>query len=211
MNKAVVVKVLSGAIWMVTQPVMAHQQTVNAPTSTPTQALSTTASLDFTVNLGKFLFFQLGTDNYPTTNSPDTITFQTVSTSPTANANGNNRVSNWGGSTPTFGATSSTNALTVKVKSNAGQISLKATVASALSDGTHTLPMNNLTITSSSTSLPAPPIPASGSGANVTVTGTNFSNLVTDVSATWTFNYATPTSALPGTYQGQVTFTATSP
>jgi hypothetical protein len=211
MNKAVVVKVLSGAIWMVIQPVMAHQQTVNAPTSTPTQALSTTASLDFTVNLGKFLFFQLGTDNYPTTNSPDTITFQTVSTSPTANANGNDRVSNWGGSAPTFGATSSTNALTVKVKSNAGQISLKATVASALSDGTNTLPMNNLTITSSSTSLPAPTIPASGSGANVTVTGTSFSNLVTDVSATWTFNYTTPTSALPGTYQGQVTFTATSP
>jgi hypothetical protein len=99
----------------------------------------------------------------------------------------------------------------VKVKSNAGQISLKATVASALSDGTNTLPMNNLTITSSSTSLPAPTIPASGSGANVTVTGTSFSNLVTDVSATWTFNYTTPTSALPGTYQGQVTFTATSP
>lgn len=190
---------------------LAHQQTVNASSSTPNQSLSTSASLDFTVKLGKFLFFQIGTDNYPITNAPDTITFTATPTIPSSVSNANNAVTSWSGATPTFSLQSTNATLPVKVRSNAGQISLKATASSALTNGTATLPLANLTISSSNSSLPAPLIPNSGTGASVNVTGTAFSNLVTDRSANWTFNYTLPSTAAPGIYQGKVTFTASSP
>ena len=190
---------------------LAQQQTVNAPNGNPNQSLSTSASLDFTVKLGKFLFFQVGTDNYPITNSPNTVVFEAKPSTPNPVSNANNTQTNWSGTAPVFNLQSTTNVLDVAVRSNAGQISLKTTVSSALSSGSNTLPLANLSITSSSTNLPAPPVPNSGSGSSVNVTGTSFSNLVTTQSATWTFNYNLPTNAFPGNYQGQITFTAASP
>lgn len=190
---------------------LAQQRTVNAPSNNPNRNLSTSASLDFTVKLGKFLFFQLGTDNYPITNAPDTITFTATPTIPSSVSNANNAVTSWSGAAPTFSLQSTNATLPVKVRSNAGHISLKATVSSTLTNGTATLPLANLTISSSDSNLPAPLIPNSGTGASVNVTGTAFSNLVTDRSANWTFTYTLPSTAAPGVYQGKVTFTASSP
>lgn len=184
----------------------AEERTSTAPNNNPTRSVTASASLDFTVNLGKFLFLQIGTN---AANSPDTIVFQGTPTIPSPITNGNKVNIDWNGTTPTL-FTTNANSLAVAVKSNAGQINLKATVNS-LSNGTNTLPFNNLTISSSNTGLPAPPIPSSGTGTSVNVTGTAFNNLVTDQTATWTFSYNTPNSALPGVYQGQVTFTASSP
>lgn len=198
-------------------PVWAEQQTTTAPNNNGTQAVSATARLDFTLNIGKFLFFRVGTGAYPTASSTvDTVTFNTTPTIPAGAvtpATGNNTGVNWNGAAPTFSVTTSSNTvLPVEVRSNAGQISLRATATMPLTSGTNTIPMSQIVVTSSDTAnLPAPLIPDSGQGAAVNVAGTSFSNLVTNRSANWTFNYNLLTSPAAGTYSGQITFTASSP
>ena len=204
---------LSGLLYT---PVWADQQTTTAPSSNGTQAVSATARLDFTLNIGKFLFFRVGTGAYPTASSTvDTVTFNTTPTIPAGAvtpASGNNTGINWNGAAPTFSVTTSSNTvLPVEVRSNAGQISLRATATTPLTSGANTIPMSQIVVTSNDSNLPAPLIPDSGLGAAVNVVGTSFSNLVTTRNANWTFAYNLLTNPAAGTYNGQITFTASSP
>lgn len=194
-------------------PAHADQQVTRAPVSNPTQAVSARARLDFKLNIGKFLFFRVGTGAYPTASSTvDTVELNAAaSTLLPAGVNGNSQPLTWNGSIPTLLANSNAS-LPVEVRSNAGQISLRTTVSSPLTDGTSVLPFSNLSITSSDNALPAPPVPDSGTGTAVTVQGTAFANRVTERSANWIFQYTLPGN-LPagGAYNGELTFTATSP
>jgi hypothetical protein len=181
----------------------------------PNQAVSTSASLDFTINIGKFVFFRIGTGAYPTASGTvDTVTFALQPTIPagaTTPTAGSNKNVSWNGVAPTLAATSTTS-LPVEVRSNAGQISLTAAATSLLTSGSNTIPFSQVQIATNNSGVPAPTVPNSGVSAAVAVTsGASFGGLVTQASANWTFSFngsATPTS---GTYNGQITFTATSP
>lgn len=176
---------------------------------------STQASLDFTIGIQKFIFFRIGNGELPTPGgSPSTVTFMltpSIPGVPTTPAAGNNTAVNWSGAAPSFTVTPSGNMLPVEVRSNAGQITLRATATAPLANGANTIPLSEITIASSDANLPAPAIPNSGTGSPVNVVGTSFSNLVTQRNANWTFSYLNSASRTAGTYSGTVTFTASTP
>jgi len=171
------------------------------------------ADLDFQVDIGKFLFFRVGTGGYPTASGTvDTVTFNTTFSIPpgaVTPANGNNTTVNWNGVLPTF--TAPTTTLPVEVRSNAGQITIRANVVTPLTSGGNSIPLSQIVLTTSDANLPAPVIPNTGSGASVNVVGTAFTNLVTQRSANWTFAYTPLTTQAAGNYTGQISFTASSP
>lgn len=177
--------------------------------------LSTGVNLDFTIAIDKFIFFRIGDSPWPATGgTTSTVSFvltPSIPGGPTTPVAGNNTPVNWSGAAPNFSVTPSNNALPVEVRSNGGQITLRATATSPLASGANTIPLSEITIASSDTNLPAPQIPNTGTGTAVNVAGTSFANLVTQRSATWTFSYANLASRTAGTYTGQVTFTASSP
>ncbi len=174
-----------------------------------TAPVSTTARLDFLIDIGKFLFFRVGTAAYPTASGTvDTANLGTLRIPPGAvvPAPGNNTTVVWDGTLPSYGSA----AVPVEVRSNAGQITLRATVVTPLASGANTIPYTQITVSSSDAGLPAPPLPNAGAGTTVNVTGTSFANLVTERAAVWTFSYAPATSPPAGTYTGQISFTASS-
>lgn len=130
---------------------------------------------------------------------------------PTTPVAGSNTSVNWSGAAPSFSITPSGNVLPVEVRSNAGQITLRATATTALASGANTIPLSEITIATSDINLPAPLIPNTGTGPAVTVVATAFAGLVTQRTANWTLSYANLASRRAGTYTGQVTFTASSP
>lgn len=196
---------------LVMQLAWADLQTTSTPASNPTQAVSASARLDFNLNIGKFIFFRVGTGAYPATSSTvDTLAFSAVPSIPAAPVAGNSAAVGWNGSAPVFASTT-TSILPVEVRSNAGQVSLRASVSAPLSSGSGTIPMSGITITSNSSFLPAPPVPASGTGTAVNVTGNSFANLVTQRSANWTFSYTGSGAPVAGQYSGEITFTASAP
>lgn len=173
------------------------------------------AALDFRINMGKFLFLRIGTGAYPTaSNTIDTVALTgrySIPPNPAIiNSNGNNQATNWSGTAPIFSITSPVT-LPVEVRSNAGPVSLRASIASPLSNGTDTLPFSGLIISSNNANLPAPSVPDTGSGPSVTVTPGSFAGLVTQRSAQWTFTYNTALPVSAGSYQGQLLFTASAP
>lgn len=195
-------------------PVLADKQTDTAPWWISTQAVSATARLDFTINMGKFLFFRVGTGAYPTASGTiDTVSFvmqPTIPAGAVAPIDGNNTAVDWNGAAPAF-STPATVVLPVEVRSNAGQVTVRATATTPLTSGANSIALSRITVTSSDANLPAPLIPDTGTGAAVNVTGTSFSNLVTVRSANWTFAFNPAPSPLAGVYTGQVTFTASAP
>ena len=189
-------------------PLTAHAERTTASTGTP---LAAVARLDFTVNIGKFIFLQVGADGTGINTAAFTLS-PTIAPGPVSPVAGNNTAVNWGGAAPAFTVAASGQAVPVAVRSNAGQVTLRATTTTALTSGTNTIPMSQITLVSSDTNLPAPPLVDSGTGPSVNVTATAFSNLVTNQTATWTFGY-TPSAAplTAGTYSGRVTFNASAP
>ena len=181
-----------------------------------TLPVSAVARLDFTVTIGRLLFFRVGDAAWPATSSSvSTASFQLTPTTPPATALANNQPIAWNGAAPTFAVTASGNVLPVQVRSNAGPISIRAS-SSALSHTTTaglTIPMSDILVTSSDAAgLPAPPIPnAAATGTSVNVAPTGFGSLVTERNASWTFAYANSAARAAGTYTGTVTFTATTP
>lgn len=181
-------------------------------------ALNAVARLDFTVNIGPFIFLRVGNTGL---NNIDTVTFSLTPAIPAAAVTpvaGNNAPVAWSGGSPIFTPVASGNVLPVEVRSNTGQVSLRATTAAPLTSGSNTIPMSQITVTSSNAALPAPPIPDSGIGTSVNVTGggtlggaTALNNLVTLRGANWTFAYANTVSPAAGVYSGQIAFTASSP
>lgn len=180
-----------------------------------TVPLSTGVNLDFTIAIDKFIFFRIGDGAWPTPGgTTSTVSFvltPSIPAVPTTPVAGNNTPVNWSGAAPGFSVTPSGNALPVEVRSNAGQITLRASATTPLANGANTIPLSEITIASSDANLPAPQIPNTGTGNAVNVVGTAFTNLVTQRAATWTFSYANLASRTAGTYTGQVTFTASSP
>jgi len=198
------------ALWLLGCPpqgTMANQGATGTNTSS--------ASLDFVLNIGKFIFFRIGTGAFPTASGTvDTVAFSVAPAIPAggvAPVTGNGTAVAWNGAGPALSATGANTVLPVEVRSNAGPINIKAAATLPLSSGAHTIPLSQISVSSSDANLPAPPIPDTGTGAAVNVTGTAFSNLVTVRSANWTFSYTPLTSPIAGVYTGQISFTASSP
>lgn len=181
----------------------------------PLLPLTTSANLDFTIAIDKFIFFRIGDGAWPTpggtTSTVGFVLTPSIPAVPTTPVAGSNTSVNWSGTAPSFSTAPSGNVLPVEVRSNAGQVTLRATATSALASGANTIPLSEITIASSDSNLPAPAIPNTGTGTAVNVVGTAFTNLVTVRSASWTFSYANLASRTAGTYTGQVTFTASTP
>ncbi|MCS4295813.1 hypothetical protein M2375_004063 [Comamonas sp. BIGb0152] len=190
----------------------ASSGTGSLPRTTPAVALN------FSIQVDKFLFFRVGDGAWPTPGGTTSQVGFTLSPSipavPTTPVNGSNTAVNWSGTAPTFAVAASGNVLPVEVRSNGGQVSVFATVTTALTSGANTIPMNVINVTSSDAALPPPPIPASGTGTSVNVTGGGagtVNSLVTIRNANWTFSYNSGTSRTAGNYSGQLSFTATVP
>ncbi|QPR37532.1 hypothetical protein I6G96_14265 [Delftia acidovorans] len=193
--------------------------TVHAASSTTGPSLlvplSTSVNLDFTIAIDKFIFFRIGDGTWPTTGGTTSSVAFVLAPSipgvPTTPVAGSNTSVNWSGAAPSFSITPSGNVLPVEVRSNAGQVTLRATATTALASGANTIPLSEITIATSDSNLPAPLIPNTGTGAAVNVVATAFAGLVTQRTANWTLSYANLASRRAGTYTGQVTFTASSP
>ncbi|WP_339558755.1 hypothetical protein [Comamonas sp. MYb396] len=175
-------------------------------------------ALNFSIQIDKFLFFRIGDGAWPTPGGTTSQVSFNLSPSipavPTTPTTGNNTAVNWNGTAPTFAVAASGNVLPVEVRSNGGQVSVFATVTTALTSGANTIPMNMVSITSSDAALPAPTIPASGTGTSVNVTGGGtgtVNSLVTIRNANWTFGYNSTISRTAGNYSGQLSFTASVP
>ncbi|CAA2099195.1 hypothetical protein [Variovorax paradoxus] len=197
--------------------VAAAHAPVRAGTATTT-GLGVPASTDlkFTINIDKFVFFRLGDGAWPAVNGTvNTAAFTlapTIPGGPTSPVTGNNTAANWNGGAPVLAVSPAAGVkLAVEVRSNGGQVALRATASTPLTSGSNTIPMSEITIASDDATLPAPPIPNAGAGTTVNVTPTSFGTLVTQRAANWTFSYANLTSRPAGLYTGQVTFTASSP
>jgi hypothetical protein len=179
----------------------------------PNKPQTATVELAFVVDIGKFIFFRVGNGGYPTASgTADTVTFNAVPVIPPGAVlavPGNNTTVNWGGTVPSFASTATT--LPVEVRSNAGQISIRATATLPLTSGVDSIPLSQIVLTSSDANLPAPVVPDTGTGPAVNVAATAFSNLVTVRNANWTFSYAPPITQQAGNYTGQISFTASSP
>jgi hypothetical protein len=178
-------------------------------TTDNTSPYAATARLDFTVTIDKFIYLRIG----PTGTTVPTVGFAltpSIPATPSTPANGAGVAVAWSGGAPAWTVAASNAVLPVEVRSNAGTVTLRASVAAPLNSGSASLPMTAVTISSDNAGLPAPPLPASGSGSAVNVAGTAFGNLVTQQSANWSFAF---TAANPpaGQYSGQVGFTASAP
>lgn len=183
-------------------------------------ALPRTASvnLDFAIHIDRFIFFRIGDGAWPTPGGTiSQVNFSlapSIPALPTTPAGGSNQAVNWSGGAPTFAVSATGNVLPVEVRSNAGQVNLRATVNTPLTSGANTIPMSQIVVSSSDAQLPAPVIPNSGTGAAVNVAGGGtgaINSLVTLRSANWTFNYANTVPARAGQYSGQLVFTASAP
>lgn len=179
--------------------------------------LSTSVNLAFSIAIGKFIFFRVGDGAWPTPGgSTSTVSFAlspSIPAVPMAPTTDNNRSVNWSGTAPGFSVTPSGNVLPVEIRSNAGQVTLRATATATtpLASGSNTIALSEITIASSDSDLPAPLISNTGTGAGVNVVPTAFAGMVTQRTANWTFSYANLSARPAGTYAGQVTFTASSP
>lgn len=214
MSLAAARRVLAAACLAAGLAAGAHASTGTASGGGPATPLTATARLDFILNIGRFIFFRVGPAAYPATSGTPAavaITLQPsipgVPTTPTVT--GDNLPTSWSGAAPSFAPTAAS--VPVQVHSNAGQISIRASVVSALVSGANSIPLSEILVTSTDAGLPAPPIPNAGTGASVNVSGTAFGNLVTIRSADWSFTYNPAVLPPPGTYNGQISLTAVSP
>ncbi|MDA7417655.1 hypothetical protein PGB34_14930 [Xenophilus arseniciresistens] len=191
-----------------------------ASASSGAGALPRTASvnLDFAIHIDRFIFFRIGDGAWPTPGGTiSQVSFAltpSIPAVPTAPVNGSNRAVNWSGAAPGFSVAASGNVLPVEVRSNGGQVNLRATVGTPLTSGSNSIPMSQIVVSSSDAQLPAPPIPNSGSGAAVNVAGGGsgaVNSLVTLRSAQWTFSFANTVPVVAGQYSGQLVFTASTP
>lgn len=192
----------------------AHAATGTASGGNASAPLNATARLDFLLNIGRFIFFRVGPSAYPATSTTPgsaVIVMQpSIPAVPVQPAvSGNSVPVPWSGAAPSFAAVAAT--VPVQVQSNAGAISIRASVVTPLTSGANAIPLSQILVGSSDAGLPAPPLPNAGTGAAVTVTGTSFGNLVTQRSADWSFSYNPAVLPPPGTYTGQISFTAVSP
>ena len=166
-------------------------------TATGNGALSASARLNFQITIPKFIIFRVGTAG---AGNIDTVLFDPAATD-VANA------------TAGFGATGGTGDLAVSIISNGGSVTLQATnngAGNGLSDGgTNYISYAQINTANSAGSITPPTLSDAGSN---TVTVTPTTGVVTIRNDTWTYTYDNPaTPPAPGTYTGQVTYTASVP
>lgn len=202
------------------------EQTTNTGTGTRT----TSARLDFTINIDRMVFLRVGNGGAhaggasgagpAASGSVNSLSFglgpMSIPGVPTSPVNGNNQAMNWNGATPGY-ATPAAASLPVEVRSNAGQVRITAQVSAPLTNGSFIIPMSEIAITSSNVAqLPAPTVPDTGTGPAVNVAlggpGTAAApTLLTYRTANWSFSYVPVTSPVAGNYSGQITFSASAP
>lgn len=150
------------------------------------------ARLEMQVNIPRILFLGVGTGSSSLTNDTtiDALTFD-YSGAPADVGSG---------------TASTAQGVAVRVLGNNGQISLAAAGSgTGLSNGSDTIAWSEITATSSdATNLNVP-------GVGGTAAPVLNSARVTSRSATWNFAYANTNVVAPGTYAGQITYTATMP
>lgn len=169
-------------------------------------SFSTSARLDFSIVVPRFLQFQVGTAGA----TIDQISFNVAAANVGSGAAQAGSGGNLGAGT-----------VTVNIRANSGQITITPSNNSGglgLGNGTagQTIPYTEiLTASSAAGSLPAPSLSNAGGTA---VTPALSAGTVTNRSATWTYSYANTTVPNPGTYGtggaatgGRVTYTASSP
>jgi hypothetical protein len=151
-----------------------------------------TARLNFSVIIPRILYLGVGTGAPTLSNNGtvDTLTFD-YSAAPLDVGSGTD---------------SAAQDVTVRVLGNDGQITIASTgPAAGLSNGAgDNIAWTEILPTSSSADLA---VPAVGSSSTPTLNGTKW----TDRTATWSFAYSNTNLVAPGTYTGQVTYTATMP
>lgn len=201
---------LALALFLLAHSASAELSTMAGTSSSPYRALNVSARLDFNINIDKFIYFQIGSPSFIDTVNLTANPSIPTSATPVIPTDGNNKIVAWNKMLPSF-TSGSPVVLPVQLRSNGGQVSLKTTVTSALSNGSANLPFSGLTITSSDSNFPAPPVPNTGTGGSVNVTPTAFSNLVTIRNANWSFAYSTTQPLEAGTYNGDLLFTASAP
>lgn len=182
-------------------PMMASAES-NFVTGAATTTPGAQARLDFQVTIPKVLYLQVGTGTYFTNVATvNGVTF----TVPAANVGDS-------------GAIAGSASVPVRVVGNNGNITLNATTAGALGNGSgDTISFTQIVGSSDNANLAHPAaFVDGGTSANVTVTP-NIGTKVTDRTANWSFNYANTAVVPPGTYGGvnannsRVTYTATMP
>lgn len=151
---------------------------------------SATARLNFSVVIPRVLFLGVGTGatGFADNGTIDTLTYNVAATDVGS------------------GTDTATQGVAVRVLGNSGQITIAAAGSgTGLSNGTDTIPWTEILATSSdATNLD---VPAAGGTSAPLLNGTKW----TDRSATWNYAYSNSTLAAPGTYTGQMTYTATTP
>ncbi len=152
------------------------------------------ARLNFQVIIPRVLFLAVGTGNATLADNAaiDTLSFDYTTTPADVGT----------------GTDSAAQGVTVRVLGNNGQIAIGAVgsgtgLVSSL-DAADIIPWSEILATST---LPAFAAPAVGGSASPTLNG----GKVTNRTATWNFAYSNTDIAAPGTYTGQVTYTATMP
>jgi hypothetical protein len=156
---------------------------------------SASARLNFEVVIPRILFLAVGTGNATLGTNPaiDTVVFD-YTTNPTAVGTGAAAASVTG------------NAVPVRVLGNNGQVEITAAGSgTGLSNGAgDVIPWTQISASSSATTFP---VPAVGATASPTLNA----GRLTDRTATWTYSFANSEIVAPGTYTGQVTYTASMP
>jgi len=163
---------------------------------------SASARLNLQVVIPEFLYFQVGSAG---TGNIDTITF-----SPTAGELGNSAPISGSGGDAAAGSGAS-----VVVRGNGGQITITETNNGGglgFSDGgTNTISLSEISVDDSANgSLPAPTL--SDAGGNTSQPSLNGgASQVTDQTSTWVYSYNNTTVPEAGTYNIQLTYTASMP
>lgn len=166
-------------------------------------ALSANARLDFRVTIPKILFLQVGTGTGRAANGTiDLIDFTVAA----ADLGLGTTVAGTGGD---LGG----GAVTARLLSNGGNVTLQSTTTGALSNGTDTLSFGQIvaapSVLTSATALAHPTLVDGGSTSS-TITATNG---VVNRDARWTFSFSNSAVVPAGTYggtatNGRVTYTA---
>ena len=104
-------------------------------------------------------------------------------------------------------ATITGNVVPVRLFGNNGQITLTATNAANLVSGTDTIPFTQFTRASDNAGFAVPAFSGGTTSPSLVAVGSK----ITDLTAQWTFAYSNTVNAAPGTYNGEVTYTASMP
>lgn len=156
--------------------------------------ITASARVDFSVTIPKFVFLQVGTGSMMADNG----TIDVISVSVPAASIGN--------STPVAatGGNLTGGAVTVVVRGNNGNMTLASTSPADLSNGSG----DNIAWTQIATAITGGTAHPTINGAAETYTA---AGKVVNAVGTWTYSYLNSITPAPGTYTGQVTYTATTP